>query len=271
VAKDGDEVNNEYGMFFGCKADVDVEQVAREAVADTVAGMNAKPLPSGTYPVVLRSDVAADLLSAFESVFSAAAAQKGLSLLKGREGEIIAAECVTLWDDPHMAGGLASCAFDAEGVPTQKKAVIENGRFNTLLHNLKTAHKQGVESTGNASKANYAAPITVAPTNFYFAPGDISREELLAQAGDGVFITSLAGMHAGVDSISGDFSLSAKGFAIENGKLGRPVAQITLAGNFFTMLKDVRGFANDLKFGFPSKSWMGSASMLVGKLSVAGD
>jgi len=271
VAKDGDQVNNEYGMFFGCKADVDVEQVAREAVADTVAGMNAKPLPSGTYPVVLRSDVAADLLSAFESVFSAAAAQKGLSLLKGREGEIIAAECVTLWDDPHMAGGLASCAFDAEGVPTQKKAVIENGRFNTLLHNLKTAHKQGVESTGNASKANYAAPITVAPTNFYFAPGDISREELLAQAGDGVFITSLAGMHAGVDSISGDFSLSAKGFAIENGKLGRPVAQITLAGNFFTMLKDVRGFANDLKFGFPSKSWMGSASMLVGKLSVAGD
>lgn len=271
VARDGDQVNNEYGMFFGCDANVDVEQVARETVQDTVSGLNAKSMPSGTYRVVLRNDAAASMLSAFESVFSAAAAQKGLSLLKGREGEVIASDCVTLWDDPHMEGGLASCAFDAEGVPTQKKAVIEAGRFNTLLHNLKTAHKQGVQTTGNASKANYAAQITVAPTNFYFAPGSISRDELLSQAGEGVFITSLAGMHAGVDSISGDFSLSAKGFVIEGGKLGRPVAQITLAGNFYDMLKNVRGFANDLKFGFPSKSWMGSASMLVEKLSVAGE
>lgn len=271
VVKDGDQVNNEYGMFFGVDANVDVERIARDAVADTAAGLNAKSMPSGTYPVVLRNDAAADLLSAFESVFSAAAAQKGLSLLKGREGEAIAADCVTLWDDPHMAGGLASCAFDAEGVPTQKKAVIENGRFNTLLHNLKTAHKQGVASTGNASKANYAAQISVAPGNFYFAPGAVSREELLAQASNGVMITSLAGLHAGVDSISGDFSLSAKGFVIENGKQGRPVAQITLAGNFFELLKNIRGFANDLKFGFPSRSWFGSASVLVDGLSVAGE
>ena len=165
----------------------------------------------------------------------------------------------------------AACAFDAEGVPTRKKAVIENGRFNTLLHNLKTAHKQGVQTTGNACKAGYAAPISVAPSNFYFAPGDISRDELLRLTGDGVMITGMAGMHAGVDAISGDFSLSCKGFTIENGAIGRPVAQITLAGNFFDLLKNVVAFADDLKFGFPSKSWMGSPSVLVEGLSIAGE
>lgn len=271
VAKEGSAVNNEYGMFFGCSTDVDVEKVAREAVEETVSGLNAKSMPSGAYPVVLRNDAAATLLSAFENVFSAAAAQKGLSLLKGREGEMIAAECVTLWDDPHMKGGLASQSFDAEGVPTRKKAVVENGRFNTLLHNLKTANKQGVQTTGNACKGGYAAPISVAPSNFYFQPGDISRDELLALAGDGVMITSMAGLHAGVDTISGDFSLSAKGFLIEGGKVGRPVAQITLAGNFFELMKNIRCFADDLKFGFPGRSWMGSASVLVDGLSVAGE
>lgn len=271
VAKEGSAVNNEYGMFFGCRKDVDVEKVAQEAVEETVSGLNAKSMPSGSYPVVLRNDAAASLLSAFENVFSAAAAQKGLSLLKGREGDVIAADCVTLWDDPHMKGGLASQSFDAEGVPTRKKAVIESGKFNTLLHNLKTAHKQGVETTGNACKGGYAAPISVAPSNFYFQPGDISRDELLRMAGNGVMITNMAGLHAGVDTISGDFSLSAKGYIIENGKIGRPVAQITLAGNFFEMLKNIRCFADDLKFGYPGRSWMGSASVLVEGLSVAGE
>ena len=271
VARDGDAVNNEYGMFFGNSAQVDVEKVAREAVEDTLGGLNAWSMPSGAYPVVLRNDAMASLLSAFESVFTASAAQKGLSLLKGREGEVIAADCLTLWDDPHMQGGMASIAFDAEGVPTRKKAVIENGRFNTLLHNLKTAHKQGVETTGNACKANYAAQISVAPSNFYFAPGSASREQLFAQAGDGVFITGLTGHHAGVDSISGNFSLSAKGYVIEGGKLTRPVAQITLAGNFYDLLKNARAFADDLKFEFPSRSWMGSPSVLVDGLSIAGE
>ena len=111
----------------------------------------------------------------------------------------------------------------------------------------------------------------MAPSNFYFQPGDISRDELLAFAGDGVMITSMAGLHAGVDTISGDFSLSAKGFLIEGGKVGRPVAQITLAGNFFELMKNIRCFADDLKFGFPGRSWMGSASVLVDGLSIAGE
>ena len=112
-----------------------------------------------------------------------------MSLLAGREGETIAAECVTLMDDPHLKGGEASSPFDAEGVATQVKAVIENGRLTTLLHNLKTARKAGVRSTGNASKYGYASPITVEPSNFYFKPGKRTLEEMMASIGEGLVIT----------------------------------------------------------------------------------
>lgn len=271
VAKQADQVNSAFGMFFQSSAEhIDVEQVAQRAVSDAVGGLNAAPVASGSYRVVLRGDVMASILSAFDGVFSAASAQKGLSLLKGREGEVIADPCVTLWDDPHMAGGLASSPFDAEGVPTYQKAVIENGRFTTLLHNLKTAHKQGVRTTGNASKAGYAAQIAVAPSNFYFAPGEKTLEQLLEQVGEGLFITDVSGLHSGADSISGDFSVGCKGFAIRGGKLCEGVGQITLAGNFFDLLRDARGFADEVKFGFPSQSWVGSPAVYVEKISVAG-
>ncbi len=271
VAKQGEQVNSAFGMFFqGSAANIDVAGVAKKAVEDAVGGLNAAPVASGSYRVVLRGDVMASILSAFDSVFSAASAQKGLSLLKDREGEVIADPCVTLWDDPHMAGGLASCAFDAEGVPTRRKAVVENGVFTTLLHNLKTAHKQGVSTTGNASKAGYAAQIAVAPSNFYFAPGEKTLEQLFEQAGDGLFITDVSGLHSGADSISGDFSVGGKGFVIRGGRCCEAVGQITLAGNFYDLLRDARGFADEVKFGFPSQSWVGSPAVYVEKLSVAG-
>ena len=271
VAKQGEQVNSAFGMFFqGNLEGIDVNRVAEEAVSDAVNGLDAAPVASGSYHVVLRGDVMASILSAFDGVFSAASAQKGLSLLKGREGEVIADSCVTLWDDPHMAGGLASSPFDAEGVPTRKKAVIERGTFTTLLHNLKTAHRQGVQTTGNAAKAGYAAQISVAPSNFYFAPGEKTLEQLFAQVGDGLFITDVSGLHSGADSISGDFSVGAKGFVIRGGTLCEAVGQITVAGNFYDLLRDARGFADEVKFGFPSQSWVGSPAVYVEKLSVAG-
>lgn len=271
VAREGDQVNNAYAIFFtNDPGQIDVERTAQEAVKDAVDGLNGQPVASGKYRVVLRGDVMASILSTFDSVFSAASAQKGLSLLKGREGETIADPCVTLWDDPHMKGGLASAPFDAEGVPTRKKAVIEGGVFRTLLHNLKTAHKQGVESTGNASKSGYAAQIAVAPSNFYFAPGEKTLDQLLEQAGDGLFITNVGGLHSGADSISGDFSVSAKGFVIRDGVRCESVGQITLAGNFFELLRNARAFSDRVEFGFPSQCWMGSPAVLVEDLSVAG-
>ena len=190
-----------------------------------------------------------------------------MSLLAGKEGEKIAADCVTLMDDPHMPGGLASSPFDAEGVATKVKAVIENGKLTTLLHNLKTARKAGVRSTGNANKGGYAAPIGVSPSNFYFKPGNKTLAELMQDMGDGLVITEVSGLHAGANPVSGDFSLLAKGYIVEKGQKGRAVEQITVAGNFYALLKNIRAFGSDLEFvGSP----VGSPSVDVGEMNIAG-
>ena len=271
VAREGEKVNTGFRMFFTQDPDgIDLEKEAKTAAQEALAGLNAAPVPSGAYRVLLRRDAAAMLLTTFAGVFSADNAQRGLSRLKGQEGETIAAPCVTIMDDPHRPGSASSAPFDGEGVATRVKAVIENGRLNTLLHNLKTAKKQGVETTANASRPGYAAPVGVAPSNFYFKPTDDGFDAMLAKLGDGLLITELQGMHAGANPITGDFSLAAKGFRVRGGRIAEAVAQITVAGNFYELLKAVEAVGGDLEFQAPGASCFGSPSVLVEKLSVAG-
>ncbi len=271
VARDGEQVNTGWKMFFTMKPEaVDLEKVAKAAAREALDGLNAAQAESGAYRVLLRNDVAATLLATFSGVFSAENAQRGLSRLKGREGEAVAADCVTLMDNPHREGSAASTPFDGEGVATAPKAVIDGGRLNTLLHNLKTAKKQGVSTTANASRPGYAAAVGVAPTNFYFEPAEADFDGMLNKLGVGLLITDLQGMHAGANPITGDFSLAAKGFRVRGGKRAEAVAQITVAGNFYELLKDVEAVGGDLEFLAPGASCFGSPSLLVKKLSVAG-
>lgn len=271
VAREGERVNTGFKLFFTMDpGDIDLKKVAREAAREAVSGLDAAQAESGVYPVLLRSDVAGSLLATFSGVFSADSAQRGLSRLKDREGEVVAAECVTLMDDPHRPGSASSTPFDGEGVATQPKAVIESGRLTTLLHNLKTANKQGVQTTANASRPGYAAAVGVAPSNFYFKPTDVSFDGMLEKLGDGLLITDLQGMHAGANPVTGDFSLAAKGFRVRGGRLAEAVSQITVAGNFYEVLKDIRAVGGDLEFHAPGASCFGSPSLLVEKLSVAG-
>ena len=224
-------------------------------------------MPAGTYRIILRHDAAQSLLRTFCGIFSAENAQQGLSLLKGREGEKIAADCVTLMDDPLLEGGFDSAPFDGEGVASKTKAVVENGVLKTLLHNRKTAKKQGVASTGNALRPGLSAPITVAPTNFFFKPGDKTLAELEADMSDGLVITDLSGLHAGANMTSGDFSLLSKGYLLKGGKRVQPVEQITIAGNFYDVLKNIRAIGSDL---IVPASGVGSSSVDVGTLTAAG-
>ncbi len=271
IARDGDKTNTGFKLSFAMDPDgIDLEKVAEAAAREALDGLDAEQAPSGGYRVLLRNDVAATMLSTFSGVFSADNAQRGLSRLKGREGEDIAAACVTLMDDPHRAGSAASTPFDGEGVATVPKAVIENGRLTTLLHNLKTANKQGIQTTANASRPGFAAPVGVAPTNFFFKPTDASFDDMLKKLGDGLLITEMQGMHAGANPITGDFSLAAKGFAVRGGKRAEAVAQITIAGNFYDVLKDVEAVGGDLDFLAPGGSCFGSPSLLIKNLSVAG-
>ena len=248
-------------------ATLDAQKLATAAAKRAVDGLHAKPVPSGSYRVVIENLAMTDLLQVFSSAFSAENAQKSLSLLSGKIGEKIAADCVTLVDDPLRTDGFASRPFDAEGVPSRRNVVVGNGVFKTFLHNLKTAHKDGVQTTGNASKGSYAASVRVSPTNFFIEAGETSFEDLLLGVGDGLVITEVEGLHSGANAISGDFSLLSKGYTLKDGKRERPVEQITIAGNFFELLRQVRVVGSDLRF--PSGGF-GTPSIDVGVLSVAG-
>jgi len=245
----------------------DPEKIGAKASEIAVSKLGAKSVKSGRYKIIIENICFADFLSAFSSVFLADQAQKGFSLLAGKLGEKIASDHFNLKDDPIYPNSLNAAPFDAEGVATFNKSIIESGVFKTFLHNLKTAAKDGVASTGNASKTSYRSPVKVAPKNLYVSPGKISKDELLATAGEGIYITELAGLHSGADQISGDFSLMADGFLIENGKITKPVEQITIAGNFFDTLKDIEAVADNLRFG---PGGVGSPDVYIKSLAVAG-
>ncbi|RII32371.1 TldD/PmbA family protein [Clostridium chromiireducens] len=266
------EENNERydgtGYVMAKKAnDIKPSDLAKQGLEEALSKIGGRSISSGKYKIIINNEAMVSLLGTFSSIFNAEQAQKGLSLLKGKEGEIIASDIVTLVDDPHLEDGLGTTAFDDEGVATYKKEIISKGKLNTLLYNLKTAYKAGVKSTGNGFKGSYASIIGVSPTNFYINPGKKSFEELCSDVKEGIIITDFAGLHSGASAVTGDFSLAAKGFMIENGKKSFPVEQITVAGNFFTLLKDIKDVGSDLKFPMSS---IGCPSVVVKELSVAG-
>lgn len=268
VARRDGKTTTGFSLDWGMElAKLDPEKMCREAVEGAVFMLDAAPCASGATPVIFRNDCMPSMLSVFASIFSAEAAQKGLSLLKGREGEKIAAECVTLVDDPLLPGGAGSCPFDAEGVATYRKEIISSGVLTTLLHNLKTAKKAGTHSTGNAARGGYASGVTISAKNLFIAPGEEDLDALCARMGTGLVITDVSGLHAGADAVSGDFSLLAEGYLVENGKKDRPVDQVTVAGNFFQLLQDVVAVGNDLRF---PGGGIGSPSVWVRELTVAG-
>lgn len=251
---------------------LDAGAVAARAVEKALAQMGGRTIPSGSYKVLMDNSQMAALLEIFAPAFSAKNAQDGLSLLKGREGEQIASPLVTIVDDPLHPDSCFPSPFDAEGVTAKAKRVVENGVLTTLLHNRKTAQKAGVESTGNASKGSYASPVSVSPFTFYLQPGDCSREELLRQAGEGVLITFMKGAHAGANPVTGDFSLESKGFWVEDGRIAYPVQGITVAGNFFDLLKNIQGLASDLEMDFSGGATAyGAPTTLISGLTVAGE
>ncbi|MDR1663318.1 MAG: TldD/PmbA family protein [Clostridiales bacterium] len=247
------------------------EELARGAVGKALSYLSAESAASGEYPIVFDNRAACELFACFSGIFFAENAQKGFSLLDGKEGAAVAAEGVTIRDDGVCKKSFGSASFDSEGVATQNKAVVENGVLKTLLYNTKSAGKAGVKSTGNGFKPSFRAAVGTACTNFYLKPSKISHKKMLAGIENGILITELAGLHSGANTISGDFSFAADGFLIENGKKGRAVEQITVAGNFYELLLNISTVASDLRFAVPSGAGtFGMPSFLVSGLRVSG-
>ncbi len=271
VVSNGKEMSNDYQIKLGQLSKIDTDALVKKAIGSAKEQLGGEVAPTGQYPVVFSPEAMTSLLGVYSGIFNSEAAQKGLSKLADKEGEIIAAPWVTLIDDPFHAENPEPANFDAEGSPTHKKAVIENGVLNTLLYNLKTAAVAGKKTTGNASKGGYDAAVGIRPFTMYLAGGEMTEEELLQKAGNGVYITDLSGLHAGADSVSGDFSLQSAGYMIENGKKTRYVKSFTVAGNFYELLKNIEALANNSHLPRAmGKTAFGAPTTLVSGLSVAG-
>ena len=263
------EVRNDFDVKTGSTKE-EFEGMAKKAVDSALEQIGAGNAETGVYNVVINKSQMASMLSAYSSIFSAKVAQNGMSLLVGKEGEVIASEQVTITDDPFREGYAMQTHFDAEGVATFRKSVVEKGVFKTFLHNLSTAKKAGVETTGNASKAGYAGSVEVSPYCFCLEGSELTEEDLFAKAGEGIYVTGVKGLHAGINPVTGDYSIECSGFMIENGKKGRPVKSFTIAGNFYELLKNIDAVANEVKIGLGGFTAFGAPSVLVHGISVAG-
>ena len=268
LVSDGKEMADGYEIKLGALDAMDTEAMTRKATKTALGKLGGEVAPTGQYPVIFNPEAMCSLISTFSGIFSAENAQKGLSKLTGQEGSTIAAPMVTLVDDPFCPSNPVNRNFDAEGSPTYRKNLIENGVLQTLLHNLKTANLAGIQTTGNASKAGYDATVGIRPFTLYLQAGTVTEEELLRKAENGVYIKSLSGLHAGADPVSGDFSLQSAGFMVENGEKTIPVKSFTVAGNFYDLLRNIEAMGSNLEF--PNMGNVGSPSVLVQGLSIAG-
>ncbi|MBQ2794084.1 MAG: TldD/PmbA family protein [Clostridia bacterium] len=273
VVMDNGEMQADYALkeFSEDNLDGVIDALATEAVDDALAKIGAGLVPSGKYNIVISGKQMRSLLSVFSSAFSAKAVIDGMSPLVGKIGEAVAADIVTITDDPQREGSSIGLTFDAEGVPTHRREVVASGVLNTFLHNRETAKQMGTKTTANASKASYSSPIGVRPHSFCIEAGDKTREELLGLAGDGIYVTEIKGLHAGANPITGDFSLESAGFMIRGGRLCEAVKSFTVAGNFFELLKSISALGNVIERGVQTGfTAFGSPDALVPDLSVAG-
>lgn len=248
--------------------DFNYKEIAKNAVNEATQKLDTMNIDIKESKCIIENLAFSSLLQNMSGIFSAEAVQKGISLLKNKIGEKIANDKFTLIDNPHLKDGIGSSSFDSEGVPTKYKEIITNGILNTYLYNLKTAKKDKTVSTGNASKGGYKGTIGISPFNLYVKNGEKSFDELVKDLENGIIITDFSGLHSGLNSISGDFSLSAEGFVVENGKRLKAINQMTVAGNFFELLKNIEEIGNDLKF---SLSGVGSPSVTVKTLNISVD
>ena len=260
------------GLGIGVARDpdgLDAEAIGAEAADRALALVGARQPGSRRCPVVLDAFVAASFAGFIGAMLSADAVQRGRSLFAGKLGEEVAAPELRLVDDPTDPGGLESAPFDGEGSPTRSNPLIEDGRLATYLYDARTARKDSRETTANASRSSYRSPPSVGTSNLVIDPGDATLEELLREAGEGLFVTDVAGLHSGVNPVSGTFSVGATGRLIEGGELGQPAREMTIASDLVSMLKAVRQVGAEARW-VPFGGSVKAVPLLLEEMSVGG-
>ena len=265
VAREGKQTKSGWELFLDNDfSKLDIQKLAKEVVENTVSQLGGEACESAEYKAVLSPDVVKSFLQFYVGNADAEEVQKRSSLFIGKLGQKIASSKITIEDKPLQRNVFARW-FDDEGVATYNKPIIKNGVLNTYLYNLTTAAKDGVESTGNGSRGGSKMGIST----FFLAlkPGKKTQEELFQEIGNGVYITEVSGLHAGLNPQSGNFSLQSSGFLIKDGKKDRPLDVVTVSGNLMDVFKDVLEVGSDERV-FPSG--VSCSSLLIKKIIVSG-
>ncbi|HEX5374723.1 MAG TPA: TldD/PmbA family protein [Solirubrobacterales bacterium] len=248
---------------------LDPAAIGREAAARATAMIGAGKPASRSCPVVLDPTVAASFVALIGRGLGADAVQRGRSPFAGLLGTAIAAEALVIRDDGLDPAGSASSPFDGEGVPRRRSALIEGGELRTFLYDTYTARRDDAASTGSAGRAGYRSQPAVSASNLVVAPGALGFEELLREAGEGVLVTDVAGLHSGVNPVTGAFSVGASGRAIRAGEEAEPLREFTIAGDLVSMLKAVRAAGSRPRW-VPFGGSVSTPPLLIGEMTVAG-
>ena len=245
------------------------EPIADEAVDRAVQMLGAAKPETAKVPVILDPFAASSFLGVLAGALNADNVLKGRSLFADMVGQEVGAPAFTLIDDGRRADGPGACPFDGEGVPSGRTELFTGGVLNGFLHSTYTARRAGggQRSTGNAKRGGYKSAPGVGTSNFFVEAGERSFDALRADAGGGVLIMDVSGVHSGANPISGEFSVGATGRRIDaDGSLGEPLREMTIASTLPEMLQGVRAVGSDLRF-FSS---VGTPSILIGEMTLAG-
>ena len=265
VASDGKQTKSGYDLLFENDfSKADVEKLAKKIGKETVDQLGGEACDTSNYKAVLSPEVVRSFLSVLVGHVDAEEVQKQSSLFAGKLNQKVLSKKITVEDRP-LEKSLFARWFDDEGVATSNKFIFKNGVLQTYLYNLTTAAKDGVSSTGNGYRAG--GKMGTSTTYLVLKPGKKSQEELFAEIGDGVLITEVSGLHAGMNPQSGNFSLQSTGYLIKNGKRDRPLDIITVGGNLLEIFNNVIEVGGDLEV---SPNGVACPSLLISKIAVSG-
>ena len=271
LAMDADGKMQRDGWWSGARRMADLESpeaIGKEAARRAIRRLGARKVPTQRVPIVFAPEVARSLIGSIFEAASGDSIWRHSSFLVGKLGAQIAASSLTLIDDnamllPNGAGGFGSSPFDGEGLPSRRTVVLQDGVLQTWLLNSYSARKLGLKSTHNASRGLAGTP-GIGCGNLYLEPGTLTPEEIIAQTGTGLYVTSLMGF--GTNIVTGDYSRGATGLMIENGQLTHAVEEVTIAGNLADMLLNVTAVGNDLVF----RGSVASPTLRIDGMTIAG-
>ena len=264
IAGEGTGMEQDYEFSSALHAgDLDAaEEVGRVAGERAVKRLNPRKVETKTVPVVFDPRVSGSLVSHLASAINGASIARKTSFLQDKLGERVLSSGIRIVDDPLRRRGLRSRPFDGEGVSGAPLLLVEDGVLKSWLLDCATARELDLATTGHAGRG-VSSPPSPGPTNLYMEAGRRTPDELIAGIGEGLYVADLIGM--GVSIVTGDYSRGAAGFWIENGKLGYPVSEITIAGHLSDIFRSVEP-ANDLTFRFGTNA----PTLVVEGLTVAG-